>query len=199
MCLTYLCCRKLCCGDKKNTHNNSNANTNGNQEPLTEEDKKLAEYKRQELTKPLTEDEVRDYENLMYIAQKREIKVTIQKGTQAGIAAGLLVMGGVIVAGPVGAVVGGAIGTGVAASISQNVVSLSQLLDQTPPEKRGQVYRVFSEAMREEFQQGFTENPELRLLLSGGSVVSVVRYCLDRDMIENEKLEKLDNILKKIK
>lgn len=159
----------------------------------------MLKLQQQKLQQPLTEVEQNDFENLVYIAQKREIKVTIQRGTQAGIAAGLLVMGGVIVAGPVGAVVGGAIGTGVAAGMSRNVVSLRQLLEQTPREKRSEVYRVFSEAMREEFQDGFQKNPELNLLLGGGTVVSVVRYCLERDMIENEKLEKLDGILKKIK
>jgi hypothetical protein len=61
------------------------------------------------------------------------------------------------------------------------------------------VYRVFSEALKEEFQDGFQENPELRVLLGGGTILSVLRYCLDRDLIENEKLERMDNILRKIK
>eukprot|EP00527_Entomoneis_sp_CCMP2396_P003091 CAMPEP_0198138744 /NCGR_PEP_ID=MMETSP1443-20131203/2143_1 /TAXON_ID=186043 /ORGANISM="Entomoneis sp., Strain CCMP2396" /LENGTH=147 /DNA_ID=CAMNT_0043800655 /DNA_START=165 /DNA_END=608 /DNA_ORIENTATION=- len=147
----------------------------------------------------MTEEEEKDFENLLYIARKRELRVTIQNGTQAGVLAGLCVMGGVIVAGPVGAIVGGAIGTGVAVSLSQNVVTLNDLLQQTPPAKRGEVYRVFSEALKEEFQDGFQENPELRVLLGGGTVLSVLRYCLDRDLIENEKLERMDNILRKIK
>ena len=61
------------------------------------------------------------------------------------------------------------------------------------------MYHLFSEAMREEFQDGFTDNPELRLMMGGGSIVSVMRYALDKDLIENEKLEKLDGILKRIK
>jgi len=135
----------------------------------------------------------------LYIAQKRDIKVTIQKGVQAGIVAGLCVTSGVIVAGPVGAVAGGAVGTALAASMSRNVTPLKQLLEETPREKRAAVYRVFREALKEEFQDGFTESPELRLLLGGGSVISVMRYCLDKDLIENEKLERLDNILKTIR
>lgn len=166
---------------------------------MTEEEQRIHDLKMQALQKPLTEEEEKDYENLVYIAQKREIKITIQKGTQAGVVAGLMVMGGVIVAGPVGAAVGGAAGTALAMSMSSGVVSLSELLSQTPAEKRGEVYRVFSETMKEEFQNGFTDNPELRLLMSGGSIIAVTRYALDKDLIENEKLEKLDNILRMIK
>lgn len=147
----------------------------------------------------LTKEEEEDFENLLYIARKREIRVTIQKGTQAGVVAGLCVMSGVIVAGPAGAIVGGAIGTGFAASISKNVVTLNDLLEKTPPEKRGGVYRVFREALKEEFQDGFSKNPELFLLMGGGTILSVIRYCLDRDLIENENLERLDNILRKVR
>ena len=147
---------------------------------------------------PLTEEEEKDYENLIYIAKKRQIKVTVKTGAKAGMMAGLMVMGGVIVAGPIGAVVGGAIGTAAAASMSTNTVTLNELLIQTPPEKRGEVYRLFQDSMKEEFQQGFTESPELRLLLSGGTIMGVMRYCLDRDLIESDKLQKLDNILAKI-
>ena len=190
MCCFRLCC---CCCFPRSKKDNATSTV-----PLTEEEKRIAELKQQALKAPLTAEEEKDYDNLVYIAQKREIRVTIQKGTQAGLAAGLMVMGGVIVAGPVGAVVGGAAGTALAASISQGVVSLSELLNQTPAAKRGEVYRCFSEAMKEEFQDGFTENPELRLLMGGGSIVSVMRYALDKDLVENEKLEKLDIILKKI-
>jgi len=94
--------------------------------------------------------------------------------------------------------VGGGIATGLAISLSKNVVSLKDLLQDTPPDKRRQVYELFAKAIREEFQDGFLENPELNLMLGGGTVISVVRYCLDRDIIENEKLEKLDGILRKI-
>ena len=197
MCLTYYCC---CRGrNKKPSANGSTNNNNASAEPLTEEDIRLQELRNQQLKAPLSEEETKDFQNLVYIAQKRDIRVTIQKGTQAGLAAGLCVMGGVIVAGPVGAVAGGAVGTALAASISRNVVSLSELLDQTPADQKGEVYRLFSEAMREEFQDGFTDNPELRVLMSGCSVVSVMRYALDKDLVESEKLEKLDIILKKIR
>lgn len=186
MCCFRLCC--CCCWPSKKD----------NTAPLSDEEKRIEELKQSALKTPLTPEEEKDYDNLVYIAQKREIRVTIQKGTQAGLAAGLMVMGGVIVAGPVGAVVGGAAGTALAASISSGVVSLSDLLNQTPPAKRGEVYRVFHEAMKEEFQDGFTQNPELRLLMGGGSIVAVMRYALDKELIESEKLEKLDLILKKI-
>ena len=190
MCLTcYFCC---CRRRKQPAPANQDA-------PLTEEEKRIQDLKQQQLKQPLTSEEEADFANLVYIAQKRDIRVTIQRGMQAGLAAGLCVAGGVIVAGPVGALAGGAVGTALAASISKNVVSLHDLLEQTPREKRGEVYRVFSDAMREEFQDGFTENPELRLLMGGGSIISVMRYCLDKDLIENDKLEKLDNILKTIR
>lgn len=197
MCLTYYCC---CRGrNKKPAAGSSTNNNNATGEPLTEEDIRLQELRNQELKAPLNEEEAKDFQNLVYIAQKRDIRVTIQKGTQAGLAAGLCVMGGVIVAGPVGAMAGGAVGTALAASISRNVVSLSELLDRTPANQKGEVYRLFNEAMREEFQQGFTDNPELRVLMSGCSVVSVMRYALDKDLVESDKLEKLDVILKKIR
>ena len=102
-------------------------------------------------------------------------------------------------AGPVGALAGGAMGTALAASISRHVVSLSDLLVDTPADRKGEVYRLFSEAMKEEFQDAFTQNSELRLLMGGGSIISVMRYALDKDLIETEKLEKLDVILKRIK
>lgn len=150
------------------------------------------------------EDEEEDYEHLIHIAQKRNVQVTVQKGTKAGIITGLLVMGGVIIAGPVGAVVGGAIGTGLAATvISRKVVSVQSLLQETPRAQRREVYRVFSEAIQAEFRQGFQSNPDLHYLLSkkkGMVTMSVLKYCLDRKMMDREKLQKLDGILtKKIK
>ena len=71
------------------------------------------------------------------------------------------------------------------------------MLKQTPLGEKRKVFKVFSEAMKEEFQDGFQENPELKLLLGGGGIIGVMRYCLDRDMIESERLEKLDLLLKK--
>ena len=90
MCLTYYCC----CRRKNKPSASTTSNASG--KPLTEEDIRLQELRTQQLQQPLTDDESRDFANLVYIAQKRDIRVTIQKGTQAGLAAGLCVMGGVI-------------------------------------------------------------------------------------------------------
>jgi len=139
--------------------------------------------------------ERQDYEDLEHIAMKREIKVTIRKGTQAGLAAGLCVMAGVIVAGPYGAAVGGAAGTAMAMKISKNVVPLNELLANTPVHKRHEVLRVFRESFQEEFLDTIQNSPELKLLLGGGSIFGVVRYMLNKDMIQNEQLQKLDGIL----
>ena len=139
-----------------------------------------------------------DYEDLQYLSRKREIKVTIRKGTQAGIAAGLSVMAGVIIAGPMGAVVGGSLGTALAASIAKDVVSLSDLLEQTPLEKRHEVIQVFNESFKEEFLETIQSNPELRLLLGGMSIFGVVRYMVDREFLQNKQLEKLDGILRRV-
>jgi hypothetical protein len=190
-----MCCFGCCFGKR----NNNNKAAPKSWEDMTDDEKQLASLQQKSQQQPLTKEEELDYENLVYIAQKREIRVTIQRGTQAGLAAGLCVMGGVIVAGPVGAMVGGAAGTAIAMSLAKEVVTLQDLLVKTPANKKGDVYRAFSDAMKEEFQDGFTQNPELRLLLSGGTVVSCMRYALDRDLIENDRLEKLDGILKKIR
>lgn len=142
--------------------------------------------------------EQQDYEDLQHVARKREIRVTIRKGTQAGVAAGLSVMAGVIVAGPVGAVVGGAVGTAMAASISRNVVSLNDLLDQTPPAKRRDVLKAFHESFKEEFMDTITNNPELKLLMGGASIFGVVRYMVDRELLQNDQLARLDRVLKHV-
>uniref|UniRef100_A0A7S1UPU4 Uncharacterized protein n=1 Tax=Grammatophora oceanica TaxID=210454 RepID=A0A7S1UPU4_9STRA len=147
---------------------------------------------------PVDPQDVQDYEDLEYIARKREIKVTIRKGTQAGVAAGLSVMAGVIVAGPVGAVVGGAVGTAMAASIAKNVVPLNQLLEETPPHKRKEILKCFHESFKEEFVDTIQGSPELKLLMGGTSIFGVVRYMVDREMIQSEQLERLDGILKHI-
>ena len=159
----------------------------------------MQEYRLMEVnnnTTLTTEEQRLEYENLIYIAQKRNVRVTVQKSTQAGIAAGLCVMGGTIIAGPVGALAGGTVGTVMAASIARHVVPLYQLLEQTPPEQRTEVYHMYAQAIRDEFQNGFVENPELRLVMGGGSITSVLRYAMDRNMMEREKLEKLDALLK---
>lgn len=153
---------------------------------------------KQEALVPMDPQERQDYEDLQHLARKREIKVTIRKGTQAGVAAGLSVMTGVIVAGPVGAVVGGAIGTAMAARIAKNVVSLNDLLDQTHPGKRHEIFRVFNESFKEEFMDTIQNNPELRLVVGGMSIFGVLRYMVDRDLMKSDQLEKLDGILKRV-
>jgi hypothetical protein len=139
-----------------------------------------------------------EFDDLRYLSQKRDIQITIRKGTQAGLAAGLSVMAGVIVAGPVGAAVGGALGTSLAIHMAKDTVPLTTLLERTPPERRGEVIQIYRESFREEFLGAITSNPELKLLLSGGTIFSVVRYMMDRDLLQNEQLERLDGILKKV-
>eukprot|EP00522_Entomoneis_paludosa_P018145 CAMPEP_0172445442 /NCGR_PEP_ID=MMETSP1065-20121228/5264_1 /TAXON_ID=265537 /ORGANISM="Amphiprora paludosa, Strain CCMP125" /LENGTH=196 /DNA_ID=CAMNT_0013196283 /DNA_START=79 /DNA_END=669 /DNA_ORIENTATION=- len=143
-------------------------------------------------------DEEVDYENLQHLAMKREIKVTIKKGTQAGIVAGLSVMTGVIVAGPVGAMAGGAVGTAMAVSLSRNTVSLQSLLAETPEEKRHQVIQVFRESFHEEFIDTVQSNPELKLLLGGMTILGVTRYAVDRNLLQGEQLKRVDGILKNV-
>eukprot|EP00521_Asterionellopsis_glacialis_P009695 CAMPEP_0195287662 /NCGR_PEP_ID=MMETSP0707-20130614/4634_1 /TAXON_ID=33640 /ORGANISM="Asterionellopsis glacialis, Strain CCMP134" /LENGTH=169 /DNA_ID=CAMNT_0040347439 /DNA_START=33 /DNA_END=542 /DNA_ORIENTATION=+ len=140
----------------------------------------------------------KDYDDLLYLANKREIKVTINTSTKAGIVAGLAVMGGTLVAGPVGAAVGGAVGTAMAVSMSKNVVGLNQLLNDTPQEKRREIIMLFSEAFREEFTETINGNPELKLLMRGGTPISVVRYMVEKDIIQDENAKKLDGILTRI-
>ncbi|KAL7526590.1 hypothetical protein ACHAWF_001834 [Thalassiosira exigua] len=139
-----------------------------------------------------------DYEDLQYLAMKREIRVTIRTSTKAGIAAGLSVMAGTIVAGPAGAVAGGAVGTAIATKIAKDIVPLNELLEKTPPDRRGEVVRCFNEAFREEFVDTIESSPELKLIMAGHSPLGVVRYMVDRDLVKSEKLEKLDGILRKV-
>lgn len=140
-----------------------------------------------------------DFEDLQHIARKREIRITVRRGTQAGVAAGLSVMAGVIIAGPVGALVGGIAGTAMAHRMSLNVVSLNDLLIATPASKRHEILKVFSESFKEEFLDTIQNNPEVRLLMNGASIIGIVRYMVDREMLQNEQLTKVDTILKKIK
>jgi hypothetical protein len=165
-------------------------------------EKRAADPKTEQLASakaaPLTPEEEAEYEDLIYLATKREIKCTIRKSTQAGIAAGLSVMAGTLIAGPVGAAAGGAIGTALAVSISKNIVPLNTLLEQTPPENRGEVIKLFNESFKEEFMDTIDSSPELKLLLSGRHPLGVVRYMVERNLIKNEKLEKLDGILSKV-
>mmetsp|Transcript_22197 Transcript_22197/g.31822 ORF Transcript_22197/g.31822 Transcript_22197/m.31822 type:complete len:109 (-) Transcript_22197:125-451(-) len=107
-------------------------------------------------------------------------------------------MTGVIVAGPIGAVVGGAIGTAMAANIAKNVVSLNDLLEETPPGKRREVLQLFQESFKEEFVDTIQNNPELKLLMGGASIFGVMRYMVDKELIQNDQLERLDGILRKV-
>ncbi|CAJ1952093.1 unnamed protein product [Cylindrotheca closterium] len=142
--------------------------------------------------------DAKDYEDLIYLANKREIKVTIQTSTKAGLAAGLSVMAGTLVAGPVGAAVGGAVGTAMAVGMSRNVVGLNKLLQDTPPKKRGQIIQCFTESFKEEFMDTINGSPELKLLLRGGSPIGVVRYMVEKDIIQNDQAKRLDGILAKV-
>lgn len=177
-----VCCW-LCCPSKS-------SHSNGKQEQLlsTTEDNSVI----------VTADDQADFENLQHLAVKREIKVTIQKGTQAGIVAGLSVMTGVIVAGPIGAVAGGAFGTAVAASLARNTVSLQTLLQQTPASQRHEVLQLFRESFREEFTETIQSNPELKLLIGGMTILGVMRYAVDRNLLANEQLKRVDGILSKV-
>ena len=177
------------------THNNNSNNSNGSP---TDAGRTSAEDAAAAAAYAASVQDQQDFEDLQYLATKREIRVTIRTSTKAGVAAGLSVMAGTLVAGPVGAVAGGAVGTALAASISKNVVPLNKLLDQTPPSERKEVLRLFNEAFRDEFVETIQDSPELKLLLSGHSPLGVVRYMVERDLIKSDKMEKLDRILKKV-
>ena len=142
--------------------------------------------------------QTKDYDDLIYIATKREIKVTIQTSTKAGIAAGLAVMSGTLVAGPVGAAVGGAVGTVMAVSMSRNTIGLNQLLQDTPPEKRGEIIKLFTQSFKEEFNDAINSNAELKLLVGGMTPIGMIRYMVERNILQNEQVQKLDTILSKI-
>ena len=137
----------------------------------------------------------KDYDDLVYMANKREIKVTIQTSTKAGIVAGLAVMGGTLIAGPVGAAVGGAVGPAAAVGLSRNVVGMNELLENTPKEKRGEVIQAFTESFQEEFMDTINNSPELKLLLRGGTPIGVVRYMVEKDIIQSDQAKRLDGIL----
>lgn len=205
-CCRYVCCPcLLCCGGKKRPDDDSKTENLVSSSTAAAYASASAAASAPELTPQQAAAEYaanvqyqQDYEDLTYLAKKREIRCTIRKSTQAGVAAGLSVMAGTLVAGPVGAMAGGALGTALAASISKNVVPLNELLEQTPPEKRGEVIKLFNESFKEEFMETIQDSPELKLLLSGHSPLGVVRYMVDRDLIKSDKLEKLDGMLKKV-
>ena len=149
----------------------------------------------------LQEDLLQDYEDLIQVARQRKLHITVHTGTKAGIVTGLLVMGGVIVAGPVGAVVGGTLGTGWAIRASHGSgVSVAQIFRETPLKDRPKVCREVVEALKSEFSDGLASHPEVKLMLSKkkgrmGTTMSVVKYCLDKRMMDDTKLQKLDDIL----
>jgi hypothetical protein len=107
-------------------------------------------------------------------------------------------MAGTIAAGPPGAIVGGAVGTALAVKIAKGVVPLKDVLDRSPPAQRKEVLKMFHASFKEEFEESIKGNPELKLLMAGGSIFGVVRYMVDRDLIESERLDKLDEILSKV-
>lgn len=181
-----------------NDNNVTQNNINNNNDSPIDADRMSAEDAAAAAAYAGSVQDQQDYEDLQYLATKREIRVTIRTSTKAGVAAGLSVMAGTLVAGPVGAVAGGAVGTALAASISKNVVPLNQLLDKTPPSERKEVLRLFNEAFKDEFVETIQDSPELKLLLSGHSPLGVVRYMVERDLIKSDKMEKLDKILKKV-
>ena len=134
MCLWWLCCPGKHSGGKNAQTTESSSATD---EPLVVVNKDDPQAQQ-------------DYEDLQYVARKRDIKVTIRQGTKAGLAAGLSVMAGTIVAGPVGALMGGAVGTAMAANMAKNVVPLNPLLAETPLHERRKVLALFNEAFKEE-------------------------------------------------
>ena len=107
-------------------------------------------------------------------------------------------MAGVIIAGPAGAIVGSLVGGAMAASISQNVVSLNDLLRDTPIAKRKEILQVFQDSFKEEFIDTIQGNPELKLLMGGASIFGVMRYMVDREILQNDQLVRLDKILRKV-
>mmetsp|Transcript_5421 Transcript_5421/g.11783 ORF Transcript_5421/g.11783 Transcript_5421/m.11783 type:complete len:201 (+) Transcript_5421:98-700(+) len=197
-CLRYICCPCLlcCCRGKKKDDEASFQASSSN--PTTEQPAPAPAAAAAAASQPLSPEQEEQYRDLVHLATKREIKCTIRKSTQAGLAAGISVMAGTLVAGPVGAAAGGAIGTALAVNMSKNIVPLNALLEQTPPERRGEVIKIFNEAFKEEFIDTIESSPELKLLLAGRSPLGVVRYMVDRDLIKNDKLEKLDGILSKV-
>jgi len=148
-------------------------------------------------TEPLHDENYNDadYHDLEYIAQKRALQITIRMSTKAGLAAGLSVTAGTLMAGPPGALVGGVLGTMLATHMAKQTVPLTQLLKDTPTERRGQVLQLFRETFQDEFLQTVNGSPELKLLLSGGSIFGVVRYLADKELVSSERL---DAVMKKI-
>ena len=98
----------------------------------------------------------------------------------------------------VGAAVGGAVGTAMAMNMSKSVVSMNQLLQDTPPAKRGEIVKLLGDSFQEEFRESIQSNPELKLIMGAGTPIAVVRYMVDKELIQNEQMKRLDGILSKV-
>ena len=142
--------------------------------------------------------ETQDFADLQHLAAERETRQTIQKGIQAGLVAGLFVMTGGIVAGPVGAVAGGAFSSAMVSHLSRDVFSLNQLLEQTPPERRRDILQMFRRSFQEEFNEAIQNNPELKLLTDGATILGIMRYAVDMQLFKNDQLQRVDGILCKL-
>ena len=91
-CCLYMCCPcLLCCMPSSNKEKE-----NLTKKQVTPAPNKATSDEKIEHSLVLSSDEnsLKDYEDLEHIAQVRQIRVTIQKGTRAGIAAGLTVTAG---------------------------------------------------------------------------------------------------------
>jgi hypothetical protein len=99
-----------------------------------------------------------------------------------------------------GAVAGGTLGTIVATQMAatNHTVSLQQLLADTPVQERHKVVQIFRNAFHKEMMDTIQSNPELKLLVGGTSILGIVRYAVDRKLLSNDKLERVDHILRKI-
>ena len=144
--------------------------------------------------------ETQDFFHLQHLVAEREHKLTLFKGAQAGLVAGLSVMMGGALGGPIGAVVGGGFAMTMAAHVAKDVVSLHQMLQDIPPERRNQVLQMSSDSFRREFTEAIEGTPELRLLSEDddASILGMMRYGVDRHLFKDEQLERVDGILRKV-
>mmetsp|Transcript_14248 Transcript_14248/g.32379 ORF Transcript_14248/g.32379 Transcript_14248/m.32379 type:complete len:88 (+) Transcript_14248:451-714(+) len=85
-----------------------------------------------------------------------------------------------------------------AVSLSRDVVGLHDLLEETPVAKRGEIITLFRESFQEEFMDTIQNNPELKLLVGGMTILGILRYMIDREMLQDDQLETMDGILRKV-
>ena len=71
-------------------------------------------------------------------------------------------------------------------------------LEQTPPGSRREIMSLFNESFKEEFMETIQSSPELKLIMGGASIFGVVRYMVDRELLQNDQLKRLDGIMRKI-